>query len=79
MCRADLKRSYVVARNIRRKDDATVAASSHFVTPEIAQQVALLADQPSDSVLWSDLYDHLHGGFLAARRLLTTKLAHAPR
>ena len=46
---------------------------------ELAEQVEIFADEPSQSVMYSDLYDHLRSGVRNIRRLLPTRTAHAPR
>ena len=46
---------------------------------ELAEQVEILADGPSHSVTYSDLYDHLRNGLRNVRRLLPTRTAHAAR
>jgi len=46
---------------------------------ELAEQVEILADEPSQSVMYSDLYDHLRSGVRSIRRLLPIWAAHATR
>ena len=46
---------------------------------ELAAQVEIFADEPSQSVMYSDLYDHWLSGVRNIRRLLPTRTAHAPR
>ena len=46
---------------------------------ELAEQVQILADEPSQSVMYSDLYDRLRSGVRNVRRLLPIRTAHAPR
>ena len=46
---------------------------------ELAEQVEIFADEPSQSVMYSDLYDHLRSGLRNVRRLLPTRAAHAAR
>ena len=46
---------------------------------ELAEQVEILADEPSQSVMYSDLYDHLRSGVRHVRRLLPIRTAHAAR
>jgi len=49
------------------------------VARELAEQVEILADAPSNSVTYSDLYDHLRSGVRHVRRLLPIRTAHAAR
>jgi hypothetical protein len=46
---------------------------------ELAEQVEIFADEPSQSVMYSDLYDQLRSGVRNIRRLLPIRTAHAPR
>jgi hypothetical protein len=39
----------------------------------------IFADEPSQSVMYSDLYDHLRSGVRNIRRMLPTRTAHAAR
>jgi hypothetical protein len=49
------------------------------VARELAEQVEILADAPSHSVTYSDLYDRLRSGVRSVRRLLPLRTAHAAR
>lgn len=72
-----------MAREIQRDDRASGgmagARSERAMTREMSELVAMLADQPSDGLLWSDIGDHLRSGFASVRRLLTSRHAHADR
>ena len=46
---------------------------------DLAEQVKFLAGDPSEGVLWSDLLDHLRGGFRNARRAFLDRTAPRPR
>jgi hypothetical protein len=46
---------------------------------ELAEQVEIFAEDPSQSVMYSDLYDHLRSGVRNVRRLLPIRTAHAAR
>jgi hypothetical protein len=46
---------------------------------ELAEQMEIFADEPSQSVMYSDLYDHLRSGVRNVRRLLPIRTAHAAR
>ena len=46
------------------------------LTRELAEQVEIFAEEPSQSVMYSDLYGHLRGGVRNIRRLLPTRTAH---
>ena len=46
---------------------------------ELAEQVEILADGPSRSVTYSDLYDRLRDGVRNVRRLLPIRTVHAAR
>ena len=46
---------------------------------ELAEQMEIFADEPSQSVMYSDLYDHWRSGVRNLRRLLPIRTAHAPR
>ncbi len=52
---------------------------AYKVPGDLAEQVNILADQPSEGVLWSDVFDHLRHGFLAVRRLVAIRHAHTAR
>jgi hypothetical protein len=43
---------------------------------ELAEQVEIFAEEPSQSVMYSDLYDHLRSGVRNVRRLLPIRTAH---
>jgi hypothetical protein len=49
------------------------------LTRELAEQVELLADGPSRSVTYSDLYDLLRDGIRNLRRLLPIRTARVAR
>jgi hypothetical protein len=55
------------------------ARAAHFMPPELAEQVKILADQPSEGVLWSDVFDGLRDGVINVRRLISARHAHAAR
>jgi hypothetical protein len=46
---------------------------------ELAEQVEILADGPSHSLTYSDLYDRVRSGVLSVRRLLPIRTAHPAR
>ena len=46
---------------------------------EFAEQVKVLADDPAEGVLWSDVIDHVRGGILSVRRGIAERGSHAPR
>ena len=46
---------------------------------ELAELVEILADGPSRSVTYSDLYDRLRDGVRNVRRLLPIRIAHPAR
>jgi len=46
---------------------------------ELAEQVEILADGPSHSLTYSDLYDRVRSGVRSVRRLLPIRTAHAAR
>jgi hypothetical protein len=46
---------------------------------ELNEQVEIFADEPSQSVMYSDLYDRIRSGVRNVRRLLPTRTAHAAR
>lgn len=57
----------------------TQKASPLGLARELAEQVEILADEPSQSVMYSDLYDHLRSGVRNVRRLLPIRTAHVAR
>jgi hypothetical protein len=73
--------------DIRIRFDGGVSMRTPKVSPlwpsglarELAEQVEILADEPSQSVTYSDLYDHLRNGVRHVRRLLPIWTAHAAR
>jgi hypothetical protein len=46
---------------------------------ELAEQAEIFAEDPSQSVMYSDLYDQLRSGVRNVRRLLPIRTAHAAR
>lgn len=62
------------------KDSGAPAKSrARIMPPELAEQVKILADQPSEGVLWSDVFDGLRDGFINVRRLISARHAQAAR
>lgn len=67
-----------MARENRPKGEADlgVAPASYERLPrELAEQVELLAGDPCEGVMWSDVFDHLRGGFNNFRRLWPERAA----
>ena len=44
---------------------------------ELAEQLKLLAGDPADGMMWSDVFAHLRGGFDNVRRLLAERASRA--
>ena len=62
-----------------RFSKAPAALRSRGLPRELAEQVEILADAPSHSVTYSDLYDGLRNAVRNIRRLLPIRTMHAAR
>ena len=64
-------------QTLRSRSGAAVAASG--LDRDLAAQVAFLADQPTESLLWSDAIDAVGHAIEQVRRMLAGRLAQAAR
>ncbi len=53
--------------------DAQALAASAPIPSDLAEQVKFLADDPSEGVMWSDVFAKLRGGVSAVRRRLAER------
>ena len=63
----------------RSSSSNSVSSFPARVDGEMRRQVQVLADQPAEGLMWSDVFDHLRGAVLATRRLIAQRPAHAAR
>jgi hypothetical protein len=53
--------------------DAPGVAANASIPSELAEQVKFLAGDPSEGVMWSDVFSQLRGGLNNVRRLLAER------
>jgi hypothetical protein len=70
-----------MSREIGLELPTAIADAQRLTAPplsgELAEQLKLLAGDPADGVMWSDVFAHLRGGFNNVRRLLAERGSRA--